>query len=171
LDLIFAENPTQKDLNELLKVWDIEVKGGHQALILSYLMKTHSNLDFSDYTRPRLEGLLNFYKFSNLKTISQFAKLGKTLNARGIPLILLKGGAMRFLRPDLPRVMGDIDFLVPQDKFTETIKIAETFGFERIWDDKHQAPHSFDMINKETKVAVDIHRYLNLGLISDGEYF
>jgi hypothetical protein len=171
LDLIFAPNPTQKDLDELLKVWDIEVKGGNQALILSYLMKEHSRLDFSDYTKPRLEGLLQFYKFNNLKTISQFAKLGKVLNSKGIPLILLKGGAMRFLRPNLPRVMGDIDFLVPQDKFAQTIELAETLGFEKIWDDKHQAPHSIDMLDQETGTSVDIHRYLNLGPKTDGEYF
>jgi hypothetical protein len=169
LNLVFSTNPTQHDLDELLKVWDIEAKGIHLSLILVYFMKERPELKVTDYEAPRLKGLLYFHKFANMKILAQFAKVGKALNDARIPLVLFKGGAMRFLRPELPRIMGDVDFLVPAEKFDQVVDIAKTFGFSQC--NKHAADHSLDMATENKKVSIDIHKYLSLGLEKDKEYF
>ena len=79
LNLIFSPCTTQKDLDDFLEKWDIEVQGGHKALMLSYFMKTHPDLTFSDYVKPRLDGLLKFYRFQNLKLIPHYQKICREL--------------------------------------------------------------------------------------------
>ena len=49
MKLVFSNNPTQKDLDELLKVWDIEVKQTHKTLLLAYFQKRHPHLQFTQY--------------------------------------------------------------------------------------------------------------------------
>lgn len=162
LKLAFCKNPTQEELNELLKDWDIEVKGGSKSLMLAYFIKRHSELKFTSYEEPRLKGLLNYYRFHNLKTVAHFTKVGKALNKEGIVPIILKGGAMKFLRPDLPRVMGDIDILVPSDKYMRSAEIAAGLGY---WWKKVDI-HSIDLHPEGTEEgAIDLHKfiYMNTG--------
>lgn len=159
LELAFSPNPSQEDLDSLLKVWDIEVKGAAKSLMLSYFMKRHPGLKFTSYEGPRLKGLLSFYRFRNLKTISHYTKIGKALNKEGIEPVILKGGAMKFLRPELPRVMNDIDILVPEKDFMKSADIAVTLGYEY----KKIDAHSIDLHEKDSEDgALDLHRFLNM---------
>lgn len=157
LTMCFDENPTQEDLNELLKVWDIEVKGSAKSLMLSYLMKHHPHLKFTEYEAPRLKGLLTHTRFSNLKIIAHYTKIGKALNAQGIIPMILKGGAMKFLRPDLPRIMGDIDALIPEKDFMKSAEIAVSLGYEYSKVDIH----AIDLHEKGQENGIlDIHRFI-----------
>ncbi len=49
-----------------------------------------------------------------MKTIAHYTKIGKALNKNGIEPLILKGGAMKYLRQELPRVMNDIDIVIPE---------------------------------------------------------
>lgn len=157
LQFIFSENPTQEKLDELMSDWDIEVKGGAKSLMLSYMLKIHPYLKFSQYNEPRLKGLLNFFRFHNLKVITHLTKIGRVLNQNGITPMILKGAAMRYLRPDLPRVMGDSDILVHDKDFLKSAKLAEPLGY---WWEKVDI-HSIDLhpIGSEDG-AVDVHRFI-----------
>ena len=77
IDLAFMPNLTQEQLNAFLHSWDIEVAGSSKALLLSYVMKQHPNLDFGEYTGPRLKGVLNFFRFPNLDLISKYTQIVK----------------------------------------------------------------------------------------------
>ncbi|MGN1153328.1 MAG: hypothetical protein ACI4S3_04810, partial [Candidatus Gastranaerophilaceae bacterium] len=66
LELTFSKNPTQKDLDEFLKKWDIEATGSNKSLMLAYFMKLHPQLKFTNYELLRLNGLLKFFRFANL---------------------------------------------------------------------------------------------------------
>lgn len=163
LKLTFSENPTQEDLDNLLKDWDIEVKKTEKSLMLSYFMKYHPNLKFTSYEDARLKGLLTFYKFKNLKTISHFKKIVKALNEADIVPIILKGGAMKHLRPELPRVMSDIDILVKDSQFLPSADIVSELGYEY----EKVDIHSIDFHPKDSEEGtVDLHRfiYMNTGL-------
>lgn len=157
LDLVFKENPEQKELDEFFTRWDIERGGAHKSMMLSYFMKAHPELTFSDYTKPRLEGLLNYYRFYNTRTLSRFPGLGRALNRAGIPILVFKGLAMKLLRPELPRVMEDIDFIVPEERHAEAVRIAENAGFEQKWE--HAPEHSVDLIHRDKKCLIDIHKF------------
>lgn len=163
LNLAFSPSPSQEDLDKLLLNWDIEAVLGNKNLLLSYFMKRHPDLKFSEYEKPRLKGLLNFFKFHNLKIITHFAKVGKALNAAGIPVMILKGGAMKYLRPDLPRSMGDIDILVPENHFADVANISKTLGYE-FYEPNIQESNAIDLhLPGSDEGTVDIHKYIYMG--------
>jgi hypothetical protein len=122
--------------------------------MLAYFKKLHPSVVFPEYAGPRLDGVLDFFKFSNIKTLSGFSRVGRALNAVGIPILLFKGGAMKFLRPNLQRPMGDVDFLVPPEKYAEAVAVAQKMGFKSKF--IKPSPHSADCIIEDGR-AIDIH--------------
>lgn len=159
LKLTFEENPTQENLDKLLGDWDIEKKDASKSLMLAYFIKRHPLLKFTSYEEPRLKGLLNFYRFRNLKTIAHYTKIGKTLNKQGIEPLILKGGAMKYLRQELPRVMNDIDIVIPEKDFTRCADIISSLGYtyEKI------DIHSIDFHDKNGEGTVDLHKFVYMG--------
>jgi hypothetical protein len=159
LELAFKKELTQKDLNDFIVNWDIEVYGGSKALMLAYIMKDNKHLEFSAYEGPRLSGLLNYYRFLNLKVIAHFTKITRELNKNQITPLLIKGGAMKHIRPDLPRVMGDTDIVTIGKDFETACEIAKKLGYEFGMDSDF---HSADLhIAGEQHGAVDIHRFID----------
>ena len=158
LNLFFNETPTQDKLNQFLSTYDIEVAGGYKALMLSYFMKMHPELNFTNYETSRLKGLFNFYRFQNMKLISYFMKIGKIFNENDIPMLVLKGFAMKCLRPDLSRAMGDIDILVPENKFLKAIEICKNLDYRfEIY------VHSIDIHEPSSNAGImDIHRFIDM---------
>jgi hypothetical protein len=154
LGLSFSETFTQKKLDNFLRRFDIESEKTEKILMLAYFKKLHPSAVFPEYAGPRLDGILNYYKFANIKTLSGFSEIGKALNAAGIPILLFKGGAMKFLRPDLHRPMGDVDFLVPPERYEEAVAIAGKIGFKPKFE--KPSPHSTDCVEEKGR-AVDIH--------------
>ncbi len=161
VDLLLAENPSQEKLNELLKIWDIEVKQGAKNLLLAHLLKENPELKATDYEEPRLKGLLKHQRFSNLKIIAHYTKIGKELNKNGITPLIFKGGLMRFLNPEFPRYMGDVDIMVQKNQWVKSAKIAKSIGY---WFKKLDV-HSFDILeNKDSKYGIlDIHKFIHIG--------
>lgn len=158
LGLIFSDNPTQEELDTFLKDYDIEVAGGYKALMLSYFMRMYPELNFSKYESPRLKGVFNFYRFQNMKLMSYFIKIGKIFNEHNIPMLILKGFAMKYLRQDLSRAMGDIDILVPENKYIEAIKICKKLGYRL-----DIFVHSIDIHEPSSDAGImDIHRYIDM---------
>ena len=156
LNLIFSEKTTQENLDKFLNEWDIEVMGGHKALMLAYFMKLHPELKFTDYVAPRLKGLLQFLRFQNMRLISHYTKIGNELKRNGIEFLIFKGGCIKHLRPDFPRVMGDIDILVHEKDYIKAGKIVEQMGYDTSWD-----IHSVDIHLKDSKEGImDIHKYI-----------
>ena len=159
LALAFKEVITQRDLDSFVKDWDIEVYGGAKSLILAYIMRDNKNLEFSTYEGPRLLGLLNYYRFPNLKVISQFTRYVRELNKRNIAPLLIKGGAMKYLRQDLPRVMGDTDIVVLGEEFNISCDIASDMGYDFGID---SSEHSVDLHPAgEDNGGVDVHRFID----------
>ncbi len=161
IDLLMQENPSQVKLDELIKKWDIEVKQGDKNLLLAYLIKSHPELHATSYEEPRLKGLLSHQRFSNLKIIAHYTKIGKELNKHKITPLIFKGGLMRFLNPDFPRYMGDIDIMVQKNEWKKSAKIAKSLGY---WYKKSDV-HSFDILeNKESEYGIlDIHNFIYIG--------
>jgi hypothetical protein len=156
LNLIFSETTSQENLDNFLKQWDIEVVGGHKALLLSYFMKMHPELKFSDYVAPRLKGLLQFFRFKNMKLISHYTKICNELKKSDIEFLIFKGGCIKHLRPEYPRIMGDIDILVHEKDYIKAGKIVEQLGYDTAWD-----IHSIDIHPKDSEEGImDIHKYI-----------
>ncbi len=159
LDLVFKDSISQEDLDLFVKDWDIEAYDGAKALMLAYIMKDNKNLKFSAYEGPRLSGVFNYFRFSNLKVISHFTKYVRSLNEQGVRPLLIKGGAMKFLRPELSRVMGDTDIVVHDKDFKKCCSIAHEMGYEFGVD---SSDHSVDLHPKgEKSGGVDVHKFID----------
>lgn len=70
-------------------------------------------------------------KAKYMKLLFEQDKLIKLLDANDIPCVILKGSAAAqyYPKPHL-RAMGDVDFLVPQNKFETAINVLESIGYE-----------------------------------------
>lgn len=141
LNLFFKKDVSQADLDKFLEEWDIEREGGHKALMLSYFMKIHPELDYSQYIGPRLNGILKYYRFNNLKLLANFKKICTAIKAQNIDILILKGGAFKHYNPEFPRIMGDIDILVNEADYEKAKQTAIGLGYKY----------------KEFKHSVDIH--------------
>lgn len=158
LALMFTTHPTQANLDNFLKTYDIEVAGSYKALMLSYFMKMYPELSFTDYETPRLKGLLEYYKFRNLKLFASFTKIGKILAHHNIPMLMLKGSAMKCLRPELSRAMEDIDILIPERAFIQAIHLIRKMGYRL-----DIFIHSIDVHEPDSDAGLlDIHRHINI---------
>ena len=167
IDIAFKKDLSQKDLDVFLQNWDIERAGSAKALLLAYVMKARQDLHFNAYTGPRLHGLQDYYRFKNLSLISHYTKIGKELNKNGIIPLILKGGAMKFLRPELSRAMGDIDILIDgTQNYQKALQIAQDLGYEL--DDEG---HSVDLHLPQSKEGIcDIHHHLDFGSKYDAHF-
>lgn len=153
LDLVFNPDPSQADVDACLAKADIEVLGADKALLLSYFFLEHPDLKPDDYTGPRLKGLIRYYHFRNTATLAHLSRIGKALNEAHIPFLLFKGGAMKVLRPDLPRPMGDTDILLPKGTLNRAVKICEDLGYQHI----HGKPTHAVGMHTDKEDAVDLH--------------
>lgn len=155
VDFLFCREHTPRELEDFLGCWDIEVAGGHKALFLSYLMQRRPDLEFPSYVGPRLKGLLMRYRFDNLRLAAHFSRIVREFNSTGIVPLLIKGGAMRFLRPELPRNMGDMDVvLASKTEYARAMDIVRNmpaYEFE-------ESTHAFDVHEKDSSAGVlDVH--------------
>lgn len=158
IKIIFSNNPTQSDLDKFLEDWDIEAEGSQKALLLSYFMKAHPELSFPTYVGPRLNGLIKYYRFQNVNLISHFSKLVKEYKKTGADIMIIKGGAMRHLRPDYPRIMSDMDIVIDRKHFNLILDITKKLDGYKLSD----AMHSVDIHYKSDNV-LDVHRYIDFG--------
>ena len=163
LNLFFKKDVTQDDLDNFLEVWDIEKEGGHKALMLSYFMKLHPEFTYSSYIEPRLNGILKYYRFKNLSLVSHYKKICTAIKQAGIEFLVLKGGALKYYNPEFPRIMGDIDILVPPKDYEKAKKIALSFGYKYT---EHE--HSIDLQDPQTDLTLlDIHYKFNMHTATD----
>ena len=159
LELALDERLSQDDLYDFAKDWDIETAPIKSVLLMAYLMKTRPELRFPPAIVPRLNGVLSFCRFQNIKREAHFTKLGEALRKEGIPFAILKGGAMKVYRPDFPRWMNDIDMLVPADKYEKAVDVAISLGYDK----PMATDHSVDLhLPGSDEGLIDIHKHLEM---------
>jgi hypothetical protein len=92
--------------------------------------------------QPRIRGSSQFYLFKNGTILSSFSSLGKRLNEAGIPILLLKGAALKAIYDtEASRCLSDVDFAVPKRFLKDAVEIAERQGYQI----SNRTYHSVDM--------------------------
>lgn len=102
---------------------------------------------------PRLKGVRKYFLVRNVALLSRATKVLAALAEAGVPLLVVKGGALRMgLLPDIPQKMADVDVVVPKERFDECRELlAERgFGVEGYWS------HSVDVSDAQGN-CVDVH--------------
>ncbi|MGN0202275.1 MAG: nucleotidyltransferase family protein [Candidatus Cryptobacteroides sp.] len=158
LRMALSEHPSQEELDEFLTSWDFEAEGASKSLLLSYFLKEHPELTLPGDFALRLKGLLDCFRFQNIRLIAQFRKIASRLAQDGIRVTIFKGGAMKHLRPQLSRRMSDIDVLVDRKDYKPAGKVIEEMGYDVGWDE-----HSFDVHAAGSEDGIlDVHKYIPL---------
>ena len=154
LQLSLCGEPAQEQLDAFLDGWNLDTAPLTEAVLLSYLLKMHPTLRVPDKIGPRLNGLLSYCRFQYLQLVGQFGTYAHALEAEGIPFLVMKGGALKALRPDFPRWMGDIDLLVPERDFRRAARVATSTGFTTT-----PSEQSFDL-KKDGRNVLDVHHFV-----------
>ena len=154
LRLSLSGDPSQQELDDFLAGWDIEAAPIAEPILMSYVMKMHPELVFPEAIRPRLNGLISFCRYQFLNLVGHFGSYTRALQAEGIDFLIMKGGAMKALRPEFPRWMGDIDILVREKDYEKAEEVAARCGFT--------ISHSIQSmdLSKNGQGLLDVHRYV-----------
>ena len=101
------------------------------------------------------KAILQTYKMQRMQKIPAMAKVFKLLNENGIIPVLLKGAAMMCCyAPDIPRMMGDIDFWIRPEQFDKAVSLILDNGFEYVNDTGYHVAAASKYLD------MDIHRYI-----------
>ena len=102
---------------------------------------------------PRLKGVRKNLLVKNVALMARAFKLMKVIQDQGIPMLVMKGGALRLgYLPDIPQKMADIDVVVPQERYEECFNAIVAHGYDvpGFW------AHSAD-IEDNGEGCVDLH--------------
>ena len=160
LRMLFTTHVTPDEKTAFFKNLDIEKEPMEFNLMLAHLYHLHGAQGIPSTIIPRLLGVARFYLFKNGALFSSFRPLQQALNQAGIPVLLLKGAAIKATyEPNRSRCLADIDFAVPIERLNDTIKIAQNQDFHFT----SNSLHSVDM--KQSGItgiggSIDIHHKL-----------
>ena len=141
-------NPSQLALFELLKSslfgyqislpqdtdWDAVLQEAKDQAVVRLVEKSVSVDQASNWKKLSIQYYAHFFWMLQVQK-----ELVELFDANGIQIVILKGYAAALYYPDpSQRTMGDIDFLVPQDRFLDSKKLMENAGYiEKYGDERH----------------------------------
>lgn len=92
--------------------------------------------------------------------------LVRLFTERSIPMVILKGTAASMYYPEPPRrAMGDIDFLVPINRFADAQGLMERSGYRFILDNERHVEY------EKNGVSFELHRYFSSMSYKDIDHF
>ncbi|GAB7140744.1 hypothetical protein RsTz2092_06960 [Deferribacterales bacterium RsTz2092] len=152
--LTYADTITTDEMMQLLDGYDIEHSMLEYNLMLARFMKMQPSAPLPVKLKPRLQGVLRYFQYKNATQLTGFSVVGRALNKADIPVMLIKGALMRRVMPALPRVMGDVDFVVPYERYWDAVNVTRGLNFKQVH--KFLLAHAADMYLGQYNV--DIHR-------------
>ena len=146
----------------------VAICSNHLILPLIYL-KFQSHKIIKYLPEELSEFLKNIYDLNrsrNNKILRQFEALTLTLNGIDVLPVFLKGAAnlLDDLYSDIgERILGDIDFLVPEKDYLKSVKLLEKDGYSThsespIFEDIEKMKHYPRLTNPNFPADIEIHR-------------
>ena len=129
----------QKALIELLKAslfgaepqfpdnvdWDVVLKEAVDQTVVALAAPAVPEGEREKWRVPAAQHTAHF-----LRVIHEQTNLVRIFSDAGIPLVILKGSAAAMYYPDpLRRTMGDVDFIVPPERFDDARRLMEENGY------------------------------------------
>ena len=133
LPLLLGGTVSAQDMRTLTEGLDIDHTGQEYLFGLARLGCRWGWEMFPPEMVPRLKGIHRYHQASNTLAFPWLLEKIRVLGDAGIPVLLLKGLAIRFFYdPGVPRIMCDYDIAVPGDRFEQAMTLL-------------QDEHSFDL--------------------------
>ena len=124
--LLFDKEINKRDIDILTGMIDIRKENINYLLLLSYLAFQNKWEIFSKEISSQLKIIFDTFHKNNLFMIPWFIDKIKVLNRSGIPVMFLKGLALKYYyAKGYPRSMSDFDIAVPEDRYDETINLLK----------------------------------------------
>lgn len=154
LNLYIKKVVTKEEIDHLLYDFDynIEKENLNFNFLLSLLFQNNPHIEIPKNIEPRLKGVLRWFQYRNISLLSGLKLLIVELNKQNIPVLLIKGAAMKILEPDKARMMADVDCAVGVDNLNKTVKISKELGFKINESYKHATE-----VRKSDILKIDIH--------------
>lgn len=150
--LTFDDSVGQKESDAFFCGFDIEKEPHEFNVYLSNLISVRKDITLPENVLPRLSGLRRWHQFHNVTLLSEYAAFAKILAESKIPVVLIKGAAIRFYLPHIVRHMWDLDCFVLPENYEQAIQLATKKG----WKILGQPDHSCDL--EKGTCHLDIHK-------------
>ena len=156
ITLLFSKKISKEDIDILTDKIDIKEEDVNYKLLLSYLGFQNKWKFFSKETSSHLKVIFSYFQADNIFMISWFIDKLRLLNRSGIPVMFLKGLALKYYyAKGFPRNMADFDIAVPEDKYDEAINILkEGNSLYKIFSSSYH-----DEIKNNGRI-VEVHRWI-----------
>lgn len=129
LSLSFGGEMTDEAFHTLVDGLDLDSENQNYLLMLSSLGFAKGWERFPPEMVPRLKGLHRYHQAHISMGIPWLVRQIRALTDEGIPVMLLKGIAMRaYYAPGRPRLMWDYDIAVPPEKFDRALELLLDSG-------------------------------------------
>lgn len=157
LDLYIKKIVTKEEFYHLLYDFDYNIEKEKLTFnfLLAQIFQNNLNIEIPKDIEPRLKGVLKLFQYYNVPLLLGLKQLIQELNKQNIPVLLVKGAAMRVLESNKARMMYDVDCAVPKDKFNEAIEISKKIGFKI-----NKSYWNATEIVKQDKQRIDVHHTL-----------
>ena len=124
LSSLFLDSITEKGINTLTYGLNIDTENENYLLLLSCLGFKKAWKYFPKNIIVKLEAIHKFYQAKNIFKINWLIERIKILNEENIPVMLLKGLALKYYyAKGYPRIMNDFDIAVPENKYDQAISL------------------------------------------------
>ena len=155
MTVLFAREITEQDIWLFTQGLDVDTASSDYMLMLSFVGFSNQWKWFPKEMLPRLQGLYRYYQVRNAMGIKGLLDWIDLLDKAKIPVMLIKGMAMRYhYAAGVPRIMSDMDLLVPEDKFDTAVKLLCACG------GTEGGISAYSMHINNGVASVDLHRWL-----------
>lgn len=126
----------------------------HQAVCYQVFADCHRFSGIDGEFRDVIRSVLVRGMMKNMQVHAQHTDLHRLMTEHGIPYVTLKGAASARYYPDpQSRVMGDVDFYVPEGAFDKALAVCQEAGFEASGLD-----HICHVILRKGRIHMEMHR-------------
>lgn len=165
-------NIVENDLKSNQIDWDAVVKISTTHYVFPALYCNLKRANFLNYLPDDLveymKHITELNRERNQQIITQAKEINELLLENDITPIFLKGtgNLLEGLYDDMAeRMVGDIDFIVPEKSYQKTIEILKNDGYAKVHDTRYDFPSfkHYPRLNKPNKIAAaEIHKELLL---------
>ena len=133
--------------------WNAVIKESILQSLPLVAFKKFQDLSMDEATASNLQRLLKKIATNNINGYKAHEYLHKLMSENQVPYCIIKGAASAFRYPDpLLRIMGDVDFYVPQEHFDRAKEVFLAEGFEFDTSD-----HAFHLGMKKGTLHFEMH--------------
>lgn len=124
ISLLFGKEISEQEVDTLTKNLDVYKENQSYILLLSYLGFRYNWKFFPKDIVSQIEEINSIHKLRSILNMSWLIEKIRILNRANIPVMLLKGLALKYhYAVGYTRMMNDFDIAVPESKYKEAINL------------------------------------------------